>query len=700
MTSAELAALVIITNGTLHALPPGLSGCHFSPLDHQLYYVYSQMLYDESFEMSLADKPLSKTDQENAVSLGWSNVSSGASDVEPRWVNDSARAFNGNVSVELRRGSGAIANRGLYHQGFALNGARLYQGYLAMRSDAPASLRVAFEDWGDDPFGNGSTTAAKTTLAAQILHHPGGGDWIVSNFTLIPNASTTCMPYPFGKSPLDCSIPDSQESRPPSESGDCVVCGGTLTLALVGPGDAIDVDQVFVEPGEWGRFAGLHVRRAAVEWLLEMGTTLLRYGGTFTQTTQGLWKYDRGPAYLRPPCTAGKSEGGHGGCHLTKLARWTRGWGVVEVLQLCEAANLFCVLGFSSEETAESMGDFVDYAWGDIATTKYGALRAADGHPAPYPTDVAIEISNEACMASFVGTFAAKATAMEARAKGAGVGGTLRYVTGSYQGITTASAHCPESPNATLTVLREVKAAGLCSQLWIDTHVTPNVGGNVGMRQLASQLATILEREECPARLAILEENKCSSHFDRALDNAGVAAALEATPLIEAACTSQCWNAASHADGCGEGHINMLPNLTWGSPPFYAAQMVYRERPTVVLTSVVTPLPMGWDNLSVAAGRDVHGAVTLRLLNPNNVSVMVNITLDGGRAFLSNATLMTLTSPLWGSALYDVEHGGWNSPQRPTFIAPVVSTFTGTQMTLSPMSFVALRWPNAVESVQ
>ena len=67
MTSAELAALVIITNGTLHALPPGLSGCHFSPLDHQLYYVYSQMLYDESFEMSLADKPLSKTDISNVL---------------------------------------------------------------------------------------------------------------------------------------------------------------------------------------------------------------------------------------------------------------------------------------------------------------------------------------------------------------------------------------------------------------------------------------------------------------------------------------------------------------------------------------------------------------------------------------------------------------------------------------------------------
>ena len=30
--------------------------------------------------------------------------------------------------------------------------------------------------------------------------------------------------------------------------------------------------------------------------------------------------------------TAGKQVGGRGGCHLTKLARWTRGWGVSNYL--------------------------------------------------------------------------------------------------------------------------------------------------------------------------------------------------------------------------------------------------------------------------------------------------------------------------------------------------------------------------------
>eukprot|EP01043_Picozoa_sp_COSAG02_P019053 COSAG02_NODE_907_length_16005_cov_3.219252_8_plen_68_part_00 len=43
----------------------------------------------------------------------------------------------------------------------------------------------------------------------------------------------------------------------------------------------------------------------------------------------------------------------------------------------------------------------MEYLYGGI-NTRWGALRAADGHPAPYPA-VAIEISNEACMDSFNG---------------------------------------------------------------------------------------------------------------------------------------------------------------------------------------------------------------------------------------------------------------------------------------------------------
>ena len=49
----------------------------------------------------------------------------------------------------------------------------------------------------------------------------------------------------------------------------------------------------------------------AATWLLRMGTRMLRYGGTFTETVQGPWESSRGPSWLRPPCTAGKGMCAH-----------------------------------------------------------------------------------------------------------------------------------------------------------------------------------------------------------------------------------------------------------------------------------------------------------------------------------------------------------------------------------------------------
>ena len=50
----------------------------------------------------------------------------------------------------------------------------------------------------------------------------------------------------------------------------------------------------------------------------------------------------------------------------------------------------------------------MEYLYGGM-NTQWGALRAADGHPSPYPA-VAIEISNEACMDRFNGIYNATVT--------------------------------------------------------------------------------------------------------------------------------------------------------------------------------------------------------------------------------------------------------------------------------------------------
>lgn len=95
---------------------------------------------------------------------------------------------------------------------------------------------------------------------------------------------------------------------------------------------------------------------------------------------------------------------------------------------------------------------------------------------------------------------------MEQQARLHGMGGQLRYVTGSYLGITSPTSKCPGSPNTTFQVrndnrqqlfryaacqlalarpkcvtktwceqvFQEVAQVGLCGQLYVDTHITPS----------------------------------------------------------------------------------------------------------------------------------------------------------------------------------------------------------------------------------
>ena len=41
---AGSCAVNVQLGGSSHRIPPELNGCHYSPLDHQLYTLYSQMV--------------------------------------------------------------------------------------------------------------------------------------------------------------------------------------------------------------------------------------------------------------------------------------------------------------------------------------------------------------------------------------------------------------------------------------------------------------------------------------------------------------------------------------------------------------------------------------------------------------------------------------------------------------------------------
>ena len=70
----------------------------------------------------------------------------------------------------------------------------------------------------------------------------------------------------------------------------------------------------------------------------------------------------------------------------------------------------------------------MEYLFGD-AGTRFGGLRVADGHPAPYRLpSLAVQVSNERCMSAFVSSLAQQMVAMEAVARRHGMGGKLQHV--------------------------------------------------------------------------------------------------------------------------------------------------------------------------------------------------------------------------------------------------------------------------------
>jgi hypothetical protein len=57
----------------------------------------------------------------------------------------------------------------------------------------------------------------------------------------------------------------------------CVRCGGEIAVGVVGEG-VVNIDYVFVQPGQWGRLGDLPVQLETINWLQRMGVTAIRCG--------------------------------------------------------------------------------------------------------------------------------------------------------------------------------------------------------------------------------------------------------------------------------------------------------------------------------------------------------------------------------------------------------------------------------------
>jgi hypothetical protein len=239
------------------------------------------------------------------------------------------RPFVGSQSqrVTFAGGSGeaGIANAGLNRWGLAFKAGKAYEGYVWIRAEKPIEVVVALENQ------DGSRAYAKAKIGVA------GDEWKRYDVSLTPDADEA---------------------------------NGRFALRLAAPGSFV-IGHAFLQPGEWGRFKGLPVRRDVVEGLIDQGVTVLRYGGSLVNHKEYRWKKMIGPRDRRPPFRA------------TWYPYSSNGWGIIDFLSLCEAAGFLPIPDFCADETAQDMADFIEYANGP-ADSEWGRRRVADGHPAPF----------------------------------------------------------------------------------------------------------------------------------------------------------------------------------------------------------------------------------------------------------------------------------------------------------------------------
>lgn len=277
------------------------------------------------------------------ISKWWRKVQTGSA--SGAFYLDREGAYQGRHSqrIVFEGGEGelGVENSGPFRWGIPLQAGKPYEGLLRVKAKAAQNLSVSF-----------LSQDGTRKLAEQSLRVEGKPDeYQRIAFVLTPTAT------------------DEK---------------GRFTIALKQAGEVV-LGYAFVQPGEWGRFKGLPLRKDLVQALIDQGVTVLRYNGSMVNGCPDghlyKWKEMIGPRDLRKPYTG----------RFNRFA--SHGFAIFDALNLAEAAGFLPIVGIRTDETPQDVKDFIEYVNGP-ATSAWGRKRAEDGHPEPYGLKH-IEIGNE-----------------------------------------------------------------------------------------------------------------------------------------------------------------------------------------------------------------------------------------------------------------------------------------------------------------
>ena len=484
--------------------------------------------------------------------------------------------FIGTQSQQITFASGegeiGISNQGLNHWGMNLVQGKPYEGYAWVRADKPVTLFASLE-----------THDGSRRLAEQSLN-VSAGDWQRVNFTLTPSGSDS---------------------------------NGQFVLSLKQPGSIV-VGHAFLQPGEWGRFKGLPVRKDVAEGMINQGITVLRYGGSMVNAPAYRWKKMIGPRDRRPPYAG------------TWYPYSSNGWGIIDFMSFCEAAGFEYVPAFNIDESPQDMADFIDYVKAP-ATSEWGRKRAADGHPHPFSIHL-MELGNEERVdGKYAQKFEGLAGAIWAKdpdmilvvgdfAYGRPIKDPFNF-TGAASRITTLAGQ--------QRILRFAKAHN--GQVWFDIHVDterPVAVNNslVGMLSFADAIDKLAEGAK--HKVVVFELNANNHSQARALANAMAITDIERDgrmPIVTSANGLQC--DGQNDNGWDQGLLFLNPSQVWLQPPGYVTQMLSSHYEPRVVQCEGSDAGKGLDALATVSPDGK--TLVLQVTNPGDQPISATIKLSG-----------------------------------------------------------------------
>jgi len=525
-----------------------------------------------------------------AISGMWTPVQTGSA--SGQCSLETSNIFVGTQSQQITYSGGSgqfgLANQGLNHWGMNFVASNEYDGCLDVLAGTPTFVTLSLEST------NGAAIYAQTNLLVS------SNSWEHLNFSLTPSSSNT---------------------------------NGQFAITLTQPGSVV-VGYAFLEPGAWGQFQGLPVRKDVAEGLINQGITVLRYGGSMVNAGGYRWTNMIGPRDLRPPYTG------------TWYPYSSDGWGIPDFLNFCQAAGFLGVPDFNINETPQDMADFMEYANGST-NTQWGAQRAADGHPQPYGLKY-LELGNEETVNS---TYYQKFQALAQAIWAADSNVTLVVGDFEYSQVITNPFSFGGAASGITSLSAQQQILQLANQnnrvVWFDVHVWddgPAIDPSLtGMFSYDNALAQIAGGANY--KVVVFELN--ANHHDqgRALGNALAINAAERDGRLPIVTSANCLQPDGENDnGWDQGLLFLNPSQVWLQPPGYVTQMYSDNyQPQEIWSSVADPN----NDLDVTAERSQDGSrLVLKVVNLNSISESAAINLFDFVPTNSLATVQALSAGL------------------------------------------------------